>query len=84
MPSGTGQTDAEPLERQRLIFNEKCKAQGGFFFNLSVAVIAAGPIAELVRTDPGLDGPLMVVSFFFGAVFYIVGSNFLDRMEGDQ
>jgi hypothetical protein len=26
----------------------------------------------------------MVLSFFFGAVFYIVGSNFLDRMEGDK
>lgn len=84
MSSGPDQQALGRVERQRLIFNEKCKAQGSFFFNLSVAIIAAGPVASFVRMDPSLDGPLTIISLFFGAIFYLVGNNRLDRMESEQ
>ncbi len=71
---------AKQIERRRLILNEKCKAQSGFFYNLGVAVVTAGPVANLIRQGPILDPPLIILSCTFGAIFYLIGNNRLDQM----
>lgn len=70
------------LERRRMVLNEKCKAQSGFFYNLGVAIIAAGPVASLIRLTPTFDAPLILLSCTFGAAFYLIGNNRLDQMVG--
>jgi len=74
-PSG-----AKQIERRRLVLNEKFKAQSGFFYNLGVAVVTAGPVANLIRQGPIFDPPLIILSCTFGAIFYLVGNNRLDQM----
>lgn len=74
--------DPEQIERRRVVLNEKCKAQGGFFYNLAVAIIAAGPVASLIRLTPAFDAPLIILSCAFGTAFYLIGNNRLDQMVG--
>ncbi|MBU9697437.1 hypothetical protein GU927_006210 [Rhodobacteraceae bacterium HSP-20] len=67
-------------ERRRLILNEKCKAQSGFCYNLGVAIITAGPVANLISQAPTLHPPVIVLSCAFGMIFYLLGNNRLDQM----
>ena len=84
MPAGHGPAIAAPnpaaLEHQRAVLNEKYKAQSSFFFNLSVAIVTAGPVASLIKASPSFDWPLIVLSCAFGAIFYLIGSNRIDQI----
>ena len=67
-------------ERRRFILNEKCKAQSGFFYNLGVAVVTAGPVANLISQAPTFHPPVIILSCAFGMIFYLLGNNRLDQM----
>lgn len=67
-------------ERRRLILNEKCKAQSGFCHNLGVAIITAGPVANLISQAPTLHPPVIILSCAFGMIFYLLGNHRLDQM----
>ena len=67
-------------ERRRFILNEKCKAQSGFFYNLGVAVVTAGPVANLISQAPTFHPPVIILSCAFGTIFYLLGNNRLDQM----
>jgi hypothetical protein len=72
--------DAVETERRRIVLNEKYKAQSGFFYNLAVAIVTAGPVASLIRQNPSFDLLLIVLSCAFGSFFYLIGNNRLDQM----
>ena len=72
--------DQDRSERRRLILNEKCKAQSGFFYNLGVAVVTAGPVANLISQAPTFRPPVIILSCAFGMIFYLLGNNRLDQM----
>ena len=76
----TSALDQGRIERRRLILNEKCKAQSGFFYNLGVAVVTAGPVANLISQAPTFHPPVIILSCAFGTIFYLLGNNRLDQM----
>jgi hypothetical protein len=76
-PTAPGQ---DRTERHALILNEKCKAQSGFFYNLGVAVVTAGPVANLISQAPTFHPPVIILSCAFGMMFYLLGNNRLDQM----
>ncbi|MCZ8333188.1 MAG: hypothetical protein O9328_02895 [Rhodobacteraceae bacterium] len=77
---GPATPDQDIAERRRLILNEKCKAQSGFFYNLGVAVVTAGPVANLISQAPTFHPPVIILSCAFGMIFYLLGNNRLDQM----
>ena len=72
--------DEDRSEGRRFILNEKCKTQSGFFYNLGVAVVTAGPVANLISQAPTFHPPVIILSCAFGMIFYLLGNNRLDQM----
>jgi len=72
--------DAQKTERRRAIMNEKCKAQSGFFYNLAVAIVTAGPVVNIIQKAPAFEPPLLILSCTLAAFFYVMGNNRLDQM----
>ncbi|PLL11496.1 hypothetical protein C0V75_15835 [Tabrizicola sp. TH137] len=72
--------DEDGSERRRFILNEKCKAQSGFFYNLGVAVVTAGPVANPISQAPTFHPPGIILSCAVGTIFHLLGNSRLDQM----